>query len=89
MKGGRTGWRAALLRYHDGVHDLAAPASASAIDAATRRCGFALPPSFREFLLAHDGGALFLEAYGILPCAEQSPEGFGWEIGRASCRERV
>jgi len=72
-------WRAELLRYEAGVHELGDPATPAAIEAAARRCGFSLPPSFREFLDTHDGGTLFHEAYGIGPCADLTADVLGWE----------
>ena len=72
-------WSAEMLRYDDGVHDLGGPAPPSELEAAERRCGFSLPPSFVEFLRAHDGGTLFHEAYGIRPCRGLTSVAFGWE----------
>jgi len=79
MKGSRADWRASLLRYQEGVHELMEPADSEAIATAEKRCGFAMPPSFREFLSAHDGATLFHEVYGIMPCARIGAAGFGWE----------
>lgn len=78
-RGITAGWKSALLRYEEGVHDLGQPATAEALESASRRCGFALPPSFRDFLTAHDGGTFFHEAYGIRACAELLPDTIGWE----------
>ncbi len=76
---GRKAWRAEIGRYHDGVHDLGGPATAAALAEAARRCGYALPPSFCEFLASHDGGTLFHESYRIRSCLAIDAGGFGWE----------
>jgi tetratricopeptide (TPR) repeat protein len=75
----RARFREGLLRYGEGVHELGQPARAEAVAAAEKRCGFPLPPSFREFLRDHDGGGLFHEAYVIWPAARIGPHGFGSE----------
>jgi hypothetical protein len=41
-------------------------ASADAIDAAEKRLGFALPPSYREFLRHHDGWPRFFDGASLL-----------------------
>jgi cell wall assembly regulator SMI1 len=56
----------AWLAEHDTTLDLADPADPAAIAKAEEELGFALPPSYRDFLLLHDGQKS--ERVSWLPC---------------------
>lgn len=62
--------RTALGRYAVGVHEAGTAATEARIKSAERRVGFALPASYRDFLLSWNGVALFHEAQTLFPLEE-------------------
>jgi tetratricopeptide (TPR) repeat protein len=67
--------RVELRRYHDGVHEVGAPAAPGAIAAAERRIGRALPAALVTLYHSFDGLRLFVDGFVVRGTAAIAAEG--------------